>query len=102
MVLGKRPDGATVVRKGKGSAYGTTQVIRGEAPKRDIKVDSGFVDVTISPTGKKSVKMKVTPDPKMETTGDITIGRNKSRISDRTLRISGRSGRISPKMPKLR
>ena len=102
MVLGKQPEGATILKRGERSAYGTTQVIKGEAPKREIKVDSGFVDVTISPTGKKSVKMKVTPDPKMETTGDITIGRNKTRISDKPLRISGRSGRISPKMPKLK
>ena len=102
MILGKQPEGATVVQRGKGSAYGTTQVVRGESPKRDVKVDSGFVDVTISPTGKKSVKMKVTPDPKMETKGDITIGGRNPRISDRTGRISGRVGRITPKVPKLK
>lgn len=88
MVLGKAPEGATIVRKGKGSAYGTTQVIRGKAPKSDVDVDSGFVDITLTPVGKISVKMKVTPDPKLETRGDITIGR--------------RMKRITPKIPKIK
>ena len=95
MILGKQPEGATIVKRGEGSAYGTTQVIRGQAPRRTVSVDSGFVDITITPTGKRSVKMRVTPDPKMETKGDITIGNSKPRISRRM-------GRISPKMPKLR
>jgi len=96
MILGKQPEGATILQRGKGSAYGTTQVVRGTAPKRDVKVDSGIVDITISPAGKRSVRMKVTPDPKQQTTGDITIGRNK------TQRISMRNRRISPRVPKLR
>jgi len=95
MILGKQPEGATVLKRGKGSAYGTAQVVRGIAPKRDVKVDSGFVDITITPTSKNSVKMRVTPDPKMETKGDITIGNSKPRISRRI-------GRISPRMPKLK
>jgi len=95
MILGKQPEGATILQRGKGSAYGTAQVIRGEGPKREVKVDSGFVDITITPTSKNSVKMRVTPDPKMETKGDITIGNSKPRISRRM-------GRISPKMPKLK
>ena len=102
MLLGKKPAGATIVKKGKGSAYGTTQVIRGKSPDKEVQVDSGISDIIITPKGKKSVKMRVMPDPKMETKGDITIGGRNPRISDRTGRISGRTGRISPKVPKLK
>lgn len=76
MVLGAPPEGASIAEKGKGSAYGSAQVIRGKGPTRDVKVDSGFVDVTVSPSsGKgKKVRLKFTPDPEGKTTGDITIG----------------------------
>jgi len=107
MVLGKVPEGATIVKKGKGSAYGTAQVIRGKAPKRDVSVDSGIVDINISPTGKRGVRMRVTPDPEQETTGDITIGAGRiseetPRLSERRNRISSRGLRITPRTPRLR
>lgn len=95
MVIGNPPEGATIVRKGKGSARATAQMLRGEAPKKQVRVDSGFQDIIITPTGRRGIILDFKPDPKMQTTGDITIGTRTPRISERLPRITGRSPRIS-------
>jgi len=87
MVLGKPPKGAVVFTKGPGSARATAQMLYGKPPRGTVNVDSGFQDVTITPSGKK-ISLDFTPDPKLETTGHITIGR--------------RSPRISPPIPRLK
>lgn len=116
MVLGKAPAGATIVRKGPGSAYGTAQTISGQGPRREIRVDSGFIDIRVKPSGKNKVQLAFVPDPRGETRGDIQTGNSQgvtekpqpiserfAPISDRrTLRIADSNfRRISPKPPRI-
>jgi len=75
MVLGDKPEGATIVARGVGSAYATAQMLRGKPPSKVVTVDSGFQDITITPKGEKRISLHFTPDPKGLTKGDITIGR---------------------------
>jgi len=75
MVLGEKPQGANIVKRGKGSAFATAQVTHGEPPKKVIRVDSGLEDIAVSAMGKKRIRLVYTPDPKGRTKGDITIGR---------------------------
>ncbi len=102
MVLGKKPDGATIVARGKGSAYATAQMLRGKPPTHRVTVDSGFQDIGIEPKGKRGIRLDYTPDPKMQTTGDITIGQRTSVISPRSPRLSRGTIRITPRMPRIR
>lgn len=95
MVFGKPPQGATMVKKGEGSAYGTAQVMKGKSPKETVEVDSGIMDIEVTPTGKRAIKLRMTPDPKGETTGDISIGERKN------IRITPKMPRISPKKTKI-
>jgi hypothetical protein len=94
MVLGKPPAGATILKRGPGSAYATAQMLRGAPPKGPVKIDSGFMDINIKPHG-RTIDAEFTPDPDDRTRGDITIGHV-------TPRIMPRSPRITPKTPRLR
>lgn len=94
MVLGGAPEGAVRFAKGPRSAYQTAQMIRGKPPRRKVHVDSGITDIHLSASGRR-IKMHAKPDPEQETTGDITIGGGKPRISGRrfprlTPRLKGR------------
>lgn len=108
-VIGKKPANATVVR-GPRSAYQTVKLLYGDAPDRKVTGDIGFMDFALEPKGKKKIGIGFTPDPKMETTGDITIGQSRmSPITERPPRLQRRgrplSGRgllrITPKRPRL-
>lgn len=101
MVLGDPPEGATIAVGGPKSAYRTAQMLRGKPPSKEVKVDSGFQDITVTPEGKK-ITLHFTPDPKLETKGDITIGQGIPRISTRTRLPVSRAPRITPRMPRLR
>ena len=102
-VLGKKPAGATIV-KGPGSAKQTIKLLYGKAPPRKITGDIGFFDWRIKPVGVRKVDIEFEPDPKMETTGDITIGRRAPPITERrpALSNSGKGFRITPRTPALR
>jgi len=82
-VVGKKPRNATVV-KGPGSAYQTIKLLYGKAPAKKVTGDIGFFDFSIEPIGMKKVGIGFTPDPKLQTTGDITIGRKTPPITERT------------------
>lgn len=102
MVLGEPPEGATIVSRGVGSAYRTAQVTKGQAPKRAVLVDSGFIDVNIKPEGRKQIAVAFTPDPQGLTKGDITIGGGNRAIINRIPpRISSKRLRITPKRPRI-
>ena len=94
MVLGSPPKGATIIKRGEGSARATAQMLRGQPPKKSFMVDSGFTDINVKPSGRK-IDVTFTPDPDDRTRGDITIGNVTPRISPRT-------PRITPKQPRLR
>ena len=101
-VVGKKPEGATIV-KGPGSARQSIKLLYGKAPPKAVRGDLGFFDFGITPTGPKQVDITFTPDPKMETTGDITIGRKTPPITERPAGLGrGKSPRITPKTPRLR
>lgn len=72
-LVGIKPPGATVVR-GPESAYKTANLLYGKAPNKQVSVDMGIQDVSISTKGRVSF----TPDPKQITTGDFAIGGNKN------------------------
>lgn len=102
MVLGKPPRGATIVKRGPRSAYATAQMLYGQPPKRQIRVDSGLEDVTVTAEGRK-INVRFTPDPHGKTTGDITIGQRQRNISEPVKPISAplkpidnKNTRISP------
>ena len=101
MVLGAKPEGATIVQRGPKSAYATAQMLYGKPPSKSVHVDSGFEDIAIIPKGGKKIRVEYKPDPKLETKGDITIGRRNVIISEKPPSISGRRGRISPRMPRI-
>ena len=93
-VVGKTPAGAVVAR-GKGSAYRTAHKLTGKMPGRSLMMDIGAMDATLAP-GAKQIGISFRPDPKLLTTGDITI-------TKRTRPITGRRAtRITRKMPRLR
>ncbi len=92
MILGSPPQGATVVRRGKGSASATAQMLRGSPPARPVRVDSGIMDITVTPKGGRMLHLKFKPDPQQRTTGDITIGSGKSILKKNRGRVKpGRS-----------
>lgn len=93
-VIGRKPSNTTIV-KGPGSASQTIKLRFGEPPVRKVTGDLGFFDFFIEPRGGRNIRIGFKTDPKLETTGDITIGR-------RIPRISARSPRITPKTPRLR
>ena len=93
-VIGKKPSNTTVV-KGPGSAFQTIKLRFGKPPVRKVTGDIGFMDFFIEPKGGNKIGIGFKPDPKLETTGDITIGR-------KIPRISGRSPRITPRTPRLK
>ena len=96
MVYGRPPRGATIVKRGPRSAYATAQMIYGKPPRKPFTVDSGITDVHISARGQR-INAKWTPDPKMETTSDITIGESKQKpISEPARPIDKKKTRISP------
>lgn len=108
MVLGDPPANATIVQKGKGSAYGTAQVLKGKGPAKKVQIDSGIQDIHVQPVGKKKIRLRFVPDPEQETKGDITIGGRDTRISRESLNItrgrpaiSRRGVRIMPKAPRI-
>jgi len=94
-VLGRKPSNTTIVR-GPGSAFQTIKLRYGKAPSKKVTGDIGFMDFSIEPKGAKKVGIGFTPDPKLETTGDITIGRRTPRLTNRG------NMRITPRTPKLR
>jgi len=103
-VLGRKPSNTTIV-KGPRSAYETIRLRYGKAPAKTLTGDIGFMDFSIEPKGERNVGIGFSPDPKMETTGDITIGisRGTPPITGRPPRLSGRGKiRITPKRPALR
>jgi hypothetical protein len=88
MVLGRPPRGATIIKRGKGSVMATAQMLYGQPPKKPFTVDSGFEDLHVSSKG-NTINVRFTPDPKMETVSDITIGKQHAgAISERTKPIS--------------
>lgn len=101
-VVGKKPEGVGIIKRGEGSTYSTAQVTRGKAPDKTVTIDRGIVDIAVKPAGRRKVQLRITADPKQETTGDITIGGNSVRISKRMSRVSGGGLRISERMPKLK
>jgi len=115
-VLGAPPKGATIIRKGKGSAYATAQMLRGEPPAHEVNIDKGIMDINLKHGGRRKIIATFKPDPNQLTTGDITIGKpgiseRPPSISERKempsrrrgLSISRRSSiRITPRMPRLR
>jgi len=103
MILGDPPKGATIVTRGKGASYTTAQVLYGNAPKREVDVDSGFQDISIRPIGRKRIKLDYKPDLEGSTTGDITIGQPRNHsITTSNRRISGRKIRITPPRGRIR
>jgi len=102
-VIGRKPLNATIA-KGPGSAYETIKLLYGKAPSRKVTGDIGFFDFSIEPKDGREVGIGFTPDPKMETTGDITIGRRVLPITERRPILAGRgkTPRITPKRPALR
>ena len=103
-VLGKKPSNTTIVR-GPASAYQTIKLRHGQPPASKVTGDMGFMDFFIEPKTGRRVGIGFKPDPKMETTGDITIGisRRTPPITERPPRLSGTKGpRITPKRPVLR
>ncbi len=109
MVFGKPPKGATIAVGGPKSAYRTAQMLHGKPPSKAVHVDSGFQDIIATASG-RNIKLHFKPDPKLETTGNISIGGHSERVSNPAPRISNRLGgisgrrgiRITPKMGKLR
>lgn len=102
VVVGRKPTGATIV-KGPGSARQSIRLLYGKAPPKTVTGDLGFFDFAIEPTGVETVDIRFTPDPKLETTGDITIGRRTPPITERQTGLGhGKSPRITPKTPRLR
>ena len=85
-VVGRKPAGATII-KGVGSARQSIRLLYGKSPPKTVTGDLGFFDFAIEPTGPKTVDIRFTPDPKMETTGDIRIGRRMPRITPKTPRL---------------
>lgn len=101
-VTGRKPQNATIV-KGPKSAYQTIRLLYGKSPAKKVTGDMGIIDFYIEPKTSRKIGIGFSPDPKQETTGDITIGRGKPSITESRPRISGRSGiRITPKKPRLR
>ena len=70
-VLGRTPQGAVAVR-GPESARRTAIKI-GRAPSKELMIDMGFQDVTVTPLGEKNIKLGFKPDPKLETTLPLTV-----------------------------
>lgn len=107
-VYGRPPRGATIIKRGKGSAMATAQMLYGKPPKKPITVDSGFEDIHISAKGKR-INARWEPDPNMETVSDISIGSSAAKpISERLRPISAspkpidKGGkRISPPMKPI-
>ena len=93
-IIGRKPSNTTIV-KGPGSAFETITLRYGKSPASKVTGDIGFFDFFIEPKGVRKVNIGFKPDPKMQTTGDITIGR-------RTPRLTGRAKRITPKTPRLK
>lgn len=101
-VVGKKPEGATVV-KGPGSARQSIKLLYGKSPPKTVKGDIGFFDFRITPTGPKLVDIDFVPDPKMQTTGDVRIGSPQPSITERPAGLGrSKSPRITPKTPRLR
>jgi len=101
-VIGRKPPNSTIV-KGPGSAYQTVKLIYGKPPAKRVTGDIGFFDFAITPTGERTIGLGFTPDPKMQTTGDITIGRRTPPITERPIGLGrGKSPRITPPIPRLR
>ncbi len=86
IVMGSPPAGAKTVT-GKGSVKTSATVIKGLAPTRNLYDDTGAVDDIIIPAGKRSIRI--------ESVRDMGISQGSPRISERTMRIS-------PKIPRLR
>jgi len=92
-VLGRKPAGATIVR-GPESAYKTARVLYGKRPNKEIFIDLGVMDIRLSPiSGKKGVKISFKADPKIKTTGDISLTKKSGKLD--------RNGKVFP-LPKGR
>ena len=101
-VIGRKPPNSTIV-KGPGSAYQTAKLLYGKPPSKKVTGDIGFFDFSLEPKNTDKIGIGFTPDPKMETTGDITIGRKTPPITERRAGLGrGKSPRITPKTPRLR
>jgi len=101
-VLGRKPEGATLF-KGPRSAYQSLRLLRGKPPAKKVSVDIGFMDASLKPVGERKIGLGFKPDPKMQTTGDITLGRRTPPITERPAGLGrGKPPRITPKTPRLR
>ena len=87
-VIGDPPKGATILQKGKGSAYATAQMLTGEPPKKPVTIDKGIMDIELKAEGKK-ITAHFKADPKQQTVGDIQAG-TPHPISERFSQITGR------------
>lgn len=97
LVTGAPPKGATIIRRGKGSAYGTAQMLRGEMPKKEVSIDYGGMDIKLTPGPGKRITAKFIPDFGGKTKGDIQIGRS-GQMNPITEK---RYPRFSPKSPPI-
>lgn len=75
-VIGRKPPNTTIV-DGPGSAAKTVKLLFGKPPSKRVTGDIGFFDFALEPRGAKKIFIEFKPDPKLETTGDITIGKRK-------------------------
>ena len=72
-VLGPAPEGATIV-EGKGQAYKSIKLLRGEPPAKPVKYEGGAVDPVVSATGdRKGVRIEFVPDKEVYRKGNIRI-----------------------------
>jgi len=61
------------------------------------------MDASLKPVGERKIGLGFKPDPKMQTTGDITLGRRTPPITERPAGLGrGKPPRITPKTPRLR
>lgn len=100
--LGEPPPNAQAVKGGVESALRSIQSITGKSPER-LAIDLGVMDILISSPSKKPGKpgaIKYRRDVKQKTTGDITIGPRRPKVTKGTTEetVSFRPP-VSSKMP---
>jgi hypothetical protein len=103
LFIGEPPPDAEIVEGGAESAYRSIQTITGKAPEK-LKIDLGIKDIIIQSPDKKPGKegaIAYVDDPEQETTGDITIGPRRPKVTKSTVTetLDVRSALGSSKMP---
>ena len=96
-VVGRKPSGATKVT-GPGSAYETVRLLHGLAPAKSVTGDIGFFDFRLEPKGARTIGLHFTPDPKMQTRGDITVGKSLPLPARQTQK----EAKARKKMPRIK